>query len=97
MGCCGQSRAAAAARPTLGPRAELAQAYVPPPPAPAPAVPRAVERGTARLRYTASRAVRVRGPETGRLYDFSGQDPVGDVDARDAEGLVRTGFFKRTY
>ncbi len=96
MSCCGRSRAAASSR-ARSPRAELAPAPAPPPPAPAPARPRVVERGTARLRYTASRAVRVRGPETGRLYDFSGQDPVGDVDARDAEGLVRTGFFKRTY
>ena len=38
--------------------------------------------------------VRVRGPVTGRQYNFSGSHPVQAVDSRDATALVRTRFFR---
>jgi hypothetical protein len=47
------------------------------------------------LRYTESSPVRVRGPVTGRQYDFSGSHPVQAVDSRDATALVRTLFFRQ--
>jgi hypothetical protein len=92
MGCCGQSRAA----------------YTPPPrpaPAPPPDAPGFAEArpeqgaapGTVRLRFTRDAGVRVRGPVSGRSYDFSGGAPVHAVDARDADGLLRTGYFRRAY
>jgi hypothetical protein len=37
----------------------------------------------------------VRGPATGRQYQFSGAHPDQSVDARDAEALLRTRFFRR--
>jgi hypothetical protein len=39
--------------------------------------------------------VRVRGPVTGRIYEFSAAQPVQVVDARDADGLLRTRLFLR--
>ena len=43
------------------------------------------------LRYTDALAIRVRGPVTGRLYDFSAAQPLQPVDPADAPGLTRTG------
>lgn len=39
--------------------------------------------------------VQVRGPATGQTYVFSAAQPVQTVDARDAEGLLRTRMFLR--
>jgi hypothetical protein len=39
--------------------------------------------------------VRVRGPVTGQVYEFSGERPSRWVDARDADGLLRTRHFVR--
>ncbi len=50
---------------------------------------------TTRLRYLEHSPVRVRGPVTGKHYDFSGANPVAAVEARDAEALLRTRFFTR--
>jgi hypothetical protein len=57
--------------------------------APAPSGP------TVKLHYTGVAPVRVRGPQTGRTYEFSGAAPDGKVDRRDAEGLIRIGLFRR--
>jgi hypothetical protein len=40
-------------------------------------------------------AIRVRGPVTGRQYDFSGARPAQAVEPRDAAVLMRTGLFRR--
>ena len=48
------------------------------------------------LRYLEKSPIRVRGPATGRQYEFSAVSPVQAVDARDAESLLRTRFFART-
>jgi len=37
----------------------------------------------------------VRGPVTGRSYDFSPQQPTQMVETRDADLLLRTGRFRR--
>ena len=47
------------------------------------------------LRYTEAAAIRVRGPVTGRRYDFSGAEPVQPVDVRDAAVLTRNSAFRR--
>lgn len=39
--------------------------------------------------------VRVRGPVTGRIYEFSPRQPTLSIDARDAETLLRTQRFVR--
>lgn len=94
MGCCGQGRAAYA--PELRPA-----------PAPAPRTPdastvggdagAAPAPGTVRLHFTRTTGVRVRGPVSGLSYAFSGDAPVQAVDARDAEGLLHTGYFRRAF
>ena len=48
-----------------------------------------------RLRYLQQSPIRVGGPVTGKHYDFSGAQPVMPVESRDAEALLRTGFFAR--
>jgi hypothetical protein len=91
--CCGKGRAAAAAAPS-------ADLYVAPlPPAPPSSVPEAAPAAptTVRVRYTQQAGVRVRGPASGRSYEFSVVAAVQSVDSRDAEGLVGTGFFRRVY
>jgi hypothetical protein len=93
MGCCGQSRA------------DYAPAFAPPPAraaqpageAAAPGVAAADAPGTVRLRFTRETGVRVRGPVSGLAYAFSGDAPVQPVDARDADNLLRTGYFRRAF
>ena len=52
--------------------------------------------GSVSLRYVEKSPVRVRGPVSGRQYDFSGSHPVQAVDPRDAALLLRTRFFQQT-
>ena len=52
----------------------------------------APSHGSVRLRYLENSPVRVRGPVTGRHYDFSASGPVQAVDPRDAVPLLRTRF-----
>ena len=47
------------------------------------------------LRYAGPSPVRVKGPVSGRAYDFSAARTAQAVDARDAPGLTRTGIFSR--
>jgi hypothetical protein len=47
------------------------------------------------LRYRERAPVRVRGPVTGRAYEFSAAQSVQVVDARDADGLLKTRMFLR--
>lgn len=47
------------------------------------------------LSYLETAPVRVRGLATGRTYEFSGSQPVRNVDVRDASSLLNTRFFKR--
>jgi hypothetical protein len=48
------------------------------------------------LHYIESAALRVRGPVTGRLYDFSESHPVQAVDIRDAAVFLRNNSFRRS-
>jgi hypothetical protein len=49
-----------------------------------------------RLHYVQDRAILVRGPATGRIYQFSAAHPDGNVDERDAAPLLRTSLFRQT-
>lgn len=51
--------------------------------------------GALRLRYLARLPVAVRGPASGRLYRFSGVEPVQPVARADAEALLASGHFRR--
>ena len=46
------------------------------------------------LRYLEMSPIRVQGPVTGRLYEFSGSRPLQSVDSRDAAPLLRMRFFR---
>jgi hypothetical protein len=47
------------------------------------------------IRYLQTSPIRVKGPTSGRQYEFSGSHPIQLVDTRDAKALLRTGFFRR--
>ncbi len=47
------------------------------------------------LQYGEQSPIRVRGLATGRVYQFSGQQPVQAVDERDAPALLQTRLFHR--
>jgi len=49
-----------------------------------------------RLRYLENSPIRVRGPVTGRHYEFSSPSPVQSVDPRDVAGLLGTRLFRST-
>jgi len=109
MGCCGQKRAEIRNAPQTEPSEPtppLAPSTAPPTasaagpaafavrPTPAQAPSPAV---STRIRYVEVSPILVHGPATGRRYAFSGADPVQAVDARDAEGLLRTRFFRLAF
>ena len=103
--CCGSKRSAwrAASASTVrpGPSAQhvvAARNVAAPGPGPGAATFRAsAEAGfpSVELRYTEAAAIRVRGPVTGRRYDFSSAEPVQPVDVRDAAVLTRNSAFRR--
>jgi hypothetical protein len=47
------------------------------------------------LRYLERSPILVRGPATGRYYEFSGADAVKPIEPRDAAALLRTRFFQQ--
>jgi hypothetical protein len=51
--------------------------------------------GSVSVRYVEQSSIVIRGPATGRQYAFSGTNPVQSVDARDANSLLNTRFFRR--
>jgi hypothetical protein len=51
--------------------------------------------GSVLLRYRERARVLVRGPVTGRGYEFSAEQPMQSVHPRDAEMLLRTRQFVR--
>lgn len=85
MSCCGQRRSAS---PAVTPAA-LRPAW----PAPSMAHPHATR--TVVLRYRERARVLVRGPVTGRAYEFSAERPAQAVEVRDAEAMLRTAHFVR--
>ena len=102
MGCCGQKRANF--------RATSSQAEVTTPRATQPAVNKQIAAGPAvavpaasylsnyamvSLHYLESSPIQVKGTVTNRFYEFSRTNPDQSVDARDAEALLHTRFFRR--
>jgi hypothetical protein len=85
MGCCGQNRAALSRR-LVGDSTSRSIEIIEPP----------VEAGPpVRLHYEHARPILVRGPATGRVYQFSDSHPDGNVDTRDAVALLRTRLFRQ--
>jgi hypothetical protein len=48
------------------------------------------------LKYYGYASISVRGPVSGQLYQFSRQQPVQPVDARDAASILKTRLFRPT-
>jgi hypothetical protein len=101
--CCGQKRETAM-RETMKKTTLSSNSIATPAPAAAPAVTNSPRSASAAqtgcssvgVRYLERSPIRVRGPATGREYDFSAANPVRSVDTRDAESLLRTRFFAKT-
>lgn len=81
MGCCGSNRAAFRVTSAA--------------PAPAGAAGGAGQAKQIRLRWRRRVTAVVDGPVTRTRYPVSADAPLVTVDARDAVGLLRTGFFGR--
>jgi hypothetical protein len=47
------------------------------------------------LLYSQSSHMHVRGPISGKTYQFSGAQPLQTVDPRDVTALLETGLFRR--
>jgi hypothetical protein len=100
MGCCGQKREALKSGPPVA-TAGTASATLS-----QPAV-QAVQRATGwgqppvespvRVQYSERSRILVRGPVTGREYEFSASQSVQTVDGRDAPALLRTRYFQRIW
>lgn len=69
----------------------------PPATGPTATVKQSVANNSATLKYLESSPIQVRGPSTGRLYVFSGAQPLQSVDWRDVEALLRTRFFQKAH
>ena len=93
MSCCGQKRAAIAAKPPNNP--QPARTQEPAPPAPRPAALRGAAPVGTMIRYLQRTPVRVVGQSTGRMYQFSGSAPLQIVALQDAQALLRTSLFRR--
>jgi hypothetical protein len=105
MACCGQRRTA-----LINPSSVGARPSVPSSVAPAGATRSAVTTAlvaapinppplpmgsSVMLRYLERSRILVRGPVTGRQYEFSATNAIRPVAYADAEALVRTRFFRR--
>ena len=103
--CCGQKRATMT-QENMNQTTLRSNSIATPAPAAAPPVNNLAQKASAAqppagwssvgLRYLEKSPIRVRGPATGRKYEFSAVNSVRSVDARDAESLLRTRFFART-
>ena len=100
MGCCGQKREnfKALSSPVTAPL-PVTQPVDKKQFAAAPAVVTAASylsgASAVSLHYLERSPIRVKGNVTGRYYEFSHANPDQAVDARDAEALLRTRFFRR--
>jgi hypothetical protein len=47
------------------------------------------------VRFTENSSVKVKGPASGREYEFSPSRPTQNVDPRDARLLLRSRFFRQ--
>ena len=101
--CCGQKRSALrsapvpAIAPQTTPTVRQRAPNTPRPPTIQQQAPVSAQipQSSVSLRYLEISPIRVRGPVTGRQYNFTGSHAVQTVDSRDATGLLRTRFFRQ--
>jgi hypothetical protein len=97
--CCGSRRAAwrAASTPSRAPTAspsDLGPAFASLPAADGPSLSAPGGFPTTPVRFGGGAGMRVRGPVTGTLYEFSPDRPILPVDVRDAAVLRRNTVFR---
>lgn len=99
MGCCGQHRDQIRTQVPTGPSTDRRALLSDPSPGRGSlwggAALAPLSKGTVALRYREHARLQVRGPITGRTYDFSSDQAAVMVDARDADTLLRTRLFSR--
>ena len=61
---------------------------------PVPSASNRFGRASVRVEYTERSRILVRGPASGRTYEFSAALAVQWIDSADAAALSRTGFFR---
>jgi hypothetical protein len=83
--CCGQKRSMLRSNPVPAVNTQARVLH-----------PQSGAHSSIAIRYVGSSLLRVRGPVTGRQYQFSGSHAVHSVDTRDAALLLRTQFFRQT-
>jgi hypothetical protein len=94
--CCGQKRSALRSNPiqrTAPPVPQTVSSHSMDPSRARVILPQSGMQSSSGIRYLGSSPLRVRGPVTGRQYEFSGSHPVHSIDPRDAALLLRTRFF----
>jgi hypothetical protein len=89
MSCCGQHRdqirtQTSAALAATEPRSSIPSATL-----------LSLGKGAVALRYREHARLQVRGPITGRTYDFASAQAAVMVDLQDADALLRTRLFTR--
>jgi len=99
MGCCGQNRAIRGkpSQPAMAPAVSHPASNGRQLPSSGRQThwPTASAHWLVSVRYLERSPILVRGPATGQQYQFSGTQAVQSVDARDAEALLKTRFFRR--
>jgi hypothetical protein len=93
--CCGSGRARIQYRQASSASSRRLTSDVRPTRAEPPSTAASQPADLVELRYLDSPAVRVRGLASGRTYEFSGENPVQHVEARDAYALLNTHYFRR--
>ena len=96
--CCGQKRMAMRSVPAPAPQTAAVRQNVSKASSSLPQHLTAADprlRSPVSIRYLETSPIRVRGPVTGRVYEFSGTRPVQIVEAGDAAALSRTRFFRQ--
>jgi hypothetical protein len=83
--CCGQKRSMLRSNPVSAVNTQARVIH-----------PQSGAHSSVAIRYVGSSPLRVRGPVTGRQYEFSGSQPVHSIDTRDAALLLRTRLFRQT-
>lgn len=98
MGCCGQKREALK-HATMQRMGDGTAPAAPNPPAPLPwalpAPPQQTVHSLIVLEYLERSQILVRGPVSGREYEFSAERRIQPVEVADAVALLRTRFFRR--
>src|SRR5262245_9903840 len=90
-------RGSVTANPSAAPQRPRGDSSSAPIAAPAiqPANSPALDDTSVYLQYRDQSQIRVRGLATGRVYQFSGKQPVQAVNERDAAALLQTRLFRR--